>query len=153
MANANGWGGARPGAGRKPRRQKFPNEANVAESAIARQLIDMVEVLVRLAKGGEEIVEETYEVPLRAQMKRAARDVEPTEDDEARSQELVLTKRVVKRTLPDRGAAEYLVSRILGAPGLVADDGEGGDGEETGPTIHRFLAGEGDGPSKGQTPR
>jgi hypothetical protein len=79
-------GGARPGAGRKPKEQKFESAITVAERRIADRLPQLLENLFVLADG-----------------------VTVQEVDSAGG------LRVYTRP-PDRKANEYLIDRILGRP-------------------------------------
>jgi|SRR6185437_8976031 len=82
----NGHGGARPGAGRKPKATKYASEIADAERKIADRLPELVDNLFALAAG--------------VKVEEAARDG---------------TVDVFTRP-PDRQANEYLLNRILGRP-------------------------------------
>jgi hypothetical protein len=84
MAGQNG--GARPGAGRKPKAEKYKQPINKAERRIVDRLPDLIDSLLDLATG--------------VQVEEVGDDGEP---------------RVYTRP-PDRKAAEYLVNRIMGIP-------------------------------------
>ena len=84
MAGKNG--GARPGAGRKPKAEKYETAINRAEKRIADRLPELIDNMFRLAEG-----------------------VTVQEVDEEGGV-LVYSKP------PDRQANEYLINRILGKP-------------------------------------
>lgn len=97
---ANGHGGARQGAGRKPRASKHAGAIADAEQKIADQLPKLVENLLKLAQG---VLVQTE-----------------TEDADG-GPEIYLTA-------PDRAANVYLIDRILGKPTdrheVTGEDGE-----------------------------
>ncbi len=82
-----GRGGARPGAGRKSKAEKYARPINAAEKQIVDKLPSIVDSLIRLAEG---VFVEEYN---------------PITD-----------KVAVYQKAPDRAAAEYLIDRILGKP-------------------------------------
>lgn len=84
MAGQNG--GARPGAGRKPRAEKFESVITRADKRIAANLVRYIENLEALADGVT--VQET----------------------DATGRERIYTR------APDRQANEYLLNRIMGKP-------------------------------------
>lgn len=79
-------GGARAGAGRKPKAERFARPIARAEKAIADNLQAIIKAQIGLALGIW---------------------VEETDKD---------GKRIVYSTPPDRKAGEYLINRILGRP-------------------------------------
>jgi hypothetical protein len=79
-------GGARPGAGRKPKDEKFKQPIAKAEKRIADRLPSLIENLFALADGV--MVQE----------------------------ELVPGAPIVYKRAPDRQANEYLINRIMGKP-------------------------------------
>lgn len=81
-----GSGGARSGAGRKPKSEKFAPQIDRAERKIADRLPSLIDNMFALAEGVS--VEE------------------PGEDGEPR----------IFKKAPDRAANEYLINRILGKP-------------------------------------
>jgi hypothetical protein len=124
-------GGRRPGAGRKPRAERFARPIAAAEKKIADRLPELVDNQFLLALGGGERIEERYETagtvlidgvllndqgkPLTTERGAVVRtqvpafpDLDPTD--------LVLVERKVITLAPDRAANEYLVDRILGKP-------------------------------------
>lgn len=141
---APGNGGARPGAGRKPLREKYAAPLNKAEKAIAVHLPKAAANLVTLADGGFVRTEKKF--MLAASMTRSdiARDkegnplcgqngkpirvdvlifphIEPTEFVEVERKEITLA--------PDRAANEYLIDRIAGKP-IQANEISGPDGSD-----------------------
>jgi hypothetical protein len=120
-------GGARPGAGRKPKAQKFAAPIARAEKQISDKLPGIVANLLRLADGGYDIVEETWE-PAGTVMVSGMEIYEPQEGPprsmkvsrqafpDLPADQLVLIRRVVSTTDMDRAANIYLVDRILGKP-------------------------------------
>jgi hypothetical protein len=81
-----GNGGARPGAGRKAKADKFKQPIAKAEQRIADRLPDLIDLAFELAEGVT--VQET----------------------DNRGQEKIYTR------APDRQAIEYLLNRIMGKP-------------------------------------
>lgn len=79
-------GGSRPGAGRKPLREKYERHINQAEKKIADKLPQLVDVLMKQALGQILVQEELEDGP------------------------------EIHAVAPDRKAGEYLVNRILGRP-------------------------------------
>ena len=79
-------GGARPGAGRKPKAEKFETVINLAERQIVDKLPKLLDNMMDLANGVA--VEET---------------------------DAYGEKKVYERP-PDRQACEYLINRIMGRP-------------------------------------
>lgn len=84
---AEGHGGARPGAGRKPKREVFEGEITKADRRLAKNLIRHIENMERLANGI--LVQETN-------TKTGAT--------------------FVYVASPDRQANEYLINRVMGKP-------------------------------------
>lgn len=79
-------GGARPGAGRKPKAEKFKQPVAKAEKRIADRLPELIDLQFELAQGVW--IEETTPLGHRKVYKRA----------------------------PDREAGQYLINRIMGKP-------------------------------------
>lgn len=84
---AGNHGGRRPGAGRKPKAEKYAPQINRAEKRIADRLPQLVDKMFELADGV--LVE----------------DINP-----------VLGTVSVYREKPDRAALHYLIDRIMGKP-------------------------------------
>lgn len=82
-----GTGGARPGAGRKRKADKYQADINKAEKKIIDKLPQIVEAQIDLALG-----------------LKAVRFNEETQKEE------------VYTTIPDRQAGQYLINRIMGTP-------------------------------------
>jgi hypothetical protein len=85
MATKNG--GPRPGAGRKPKADKYVADINKAEKKIRDKLPDIVDAQIGLALGV--VVKEFNPI---------------TQED------------YFYKTVPDRAAGQYLMNRIMGAP-------------------------------------
>lgn len=109
-----GTGGRRPGAGRKPKDEKFKLPIARAEQRIADHLPELIDNMLHLANGGYERVEEEWQpagliyVGSGEFAQRAFPDLE--------SDKLVLVKRKSSIADKDRAANEYLINRILGKP-------------------------------------
>lgn len=109
-----GSGGARPGAGRKSRAEKFARPIAAGEKRIADRLPELIDNMLMLANGGYERVEEQW-APAGSlyvgsgEFQRRMYPYKP-------SDELVLVKRTVSVADRDRAANEYLINRIMGKP-------------------------------------
>jgi hypothetical protein len=90
MATKNG--GVRPGAGRKPKAEKYSRDIVAAEKKIRDKLPDIVEAQIGLALGV--VVKEFNPI---------------TQED------------FFYTTIPDRAAGQYLINRIMGAPTQKVD--------------------------------
>lgn len=107
-----GNGGARPGAGRKAKAEKFKQPIAKAEKRIADRLPSLIDNMLILANGGYERVEEQWAradslyIGSGADAKRMY--------PEAEDDELVLVKRTVSIADRDRQANQYLIDRIMG---------------------------------------
>lgn len=109
-----GSGGARPGAGRKPKSDTFKLPIARAEKRIADHLPQLIDNMLHLANGGYDRVDEEWQpagLVYIGSGEFARRAFPDLPDDEP-----VLVKR--KRTIADcdRAANEYLINRILGRP-------------------------------------
>jgi hypothetical protein len=103
-------GGRRAGAGRKPSKVKPIKSAilDAIEQGNLAALPGLFAVMGDLARGGIPQVEEEF---------RVDGDAPKTADaDAAEGPKLVLHKRRVTHTLPDRAAAAYLIDRVIGRP-------------------------------------
>lgn len=120
---ANGHGGARAGAGRKPKAQKFQAEIATLERGIADRLPQLLANMLLLADGGFEQVVETWEPA--GLIERD--DYTPGDDGKVirtrvlvfpdkPGDELVLIRRTSSIAAPDRKANEYLINRVAGTP-------------------------------------
>lgn len=123
---ANGWGGRRAGAGRKPKAEEYGTQIKAADKYTAEQLLHNAETMQRLADGGIPEIRETWELALAVLID----DIETTSEGEtekvikvkrqlfpeAGEKELVCTKRVVTIRGPDLAAVAYQLNRIAGAP-------------------------------------
>lgn len=92
-------GGARPGAGRPRKREKYAGQITRAEKRIADRLPELIDKMMELANGV--LIEETNPV---------------TGDPQ------------VYQKPPDRQALEYLVNRIMGKP-TERQEHSGSDGD------------------------
>lgn len=124
MANR---GGTRPGAGRKKKAQTHEGAIKRAEKRCADRLPALLDTLEKIAGGGVEQVEETFELAGmivvddtqvitdergNEKVAKVRRLAFPDEDADA----LIMTKRVVRTSAPDRAANEYLINRVMGTP-------------------------------------
>lgn len=116
-------GGARPGAGRKPKAVKNQSAISKAEAQIKDRLPELIDNLLHLACGGYERVTSTFE-PAGLIM---IESVEYDDDGKAikskrlafpdlPANQLVEVKRTVTTADKDRKANEYLIDRIMGRP-------------------------------------
>jgi hypothetical protein len=122
---ANGWGGARPGSGRKRKAEKYSTEIEAAERRLADTLPKRLRTMERLANGGIEVTK----------LKRERVRVEAA--DGSVRYEMVITEAVTEKTLPDRKANEYLINRIMGNPAQEVDL----DVTSNGATVGGLLSG------------
>jgi hypothetical protein len=120
---ANGHGGARNGAGRKPKRDKYTPQITGLEDGIADRLPQLLANMLLLANGGYEQISETYEPAGLIQITKETITKEggsvnmrelafPHLDPE----QLVCVRRIRTFAAPDRKANEYLINRIAGTP-------------------------------------
>lgn len=115
-----GKGGARPGAGRKPKAQKYERPINRAEKQIVDKLPQIVEQQLCLALGGIETVRREY-VPA-GTVTIGNGDNFCLAFPDVPADELVLIKEIREVSGPDRGAGQYLINRILGTPTVHVED-------------------------------
>jgi hypothetical protein len=124
---ANSHGGARVGAGRKPKAAQHEEAIQSAESLLADQLPKTIENLIDLADGGlEEVKEEwelagtilvdSYEITTDKNGKSQCHKVKKQLFPEAEADEMVLVKKSVVRFAPDLKANVYIADRIMGRP-------------------------------------
>lgn len=129
-------GGARPGAGRKPTRERFARPVEQAEKRIADRLPEFVDNQILLALGGGERIEERWEAagtvavddvlrgkdgqPILNERGQPLRAKVPAFPDLPIDQ-MVLVERKVITMGPDRAANEYLLDRIMGKPTTVVE--------------------------------
>jgi hypothetical protein len=125
-----GTGGARPGAGRKPKKEKYAAPINKAERQIVDKLPQLIEVQMKLAFGGIPVIEEKW-IPRAAFSfgdliaKEAGKDSPEADKAIEDPYEMVLAERKVSHTLPDRAAGQYLIDRIAGKPTQKIKDEDG----------------------------
>jgi len=142
---ANGHGGRRQGAGRKPNAQRYAAVRQSVSDAIAARLHDRVAALELLAEGGYEQIEEEL-VPAGLVF---IDDITVEDGKVVRKRirafpnlpekELVCIRRKRSFAAPDRAANIYLIDRILGKPGTETDEDGGLGDEDTAPTIDELL--------------
>lgn len=119
MAGPNG--GARPRAGRKPKKTKYELSVTQAEDKIVDHLPQILDNLIKLANGGFEVVENKW-MPRSAFSlgdviaMGAGKSSEDAEKALKNPDELVLAEQKTYYALPDRAANIYLIDRILGKP-------------------------------------
>jgi hypothetical protein len=112
-------GGARPRAGRKPKRTKYELTATQAENKIVDHLPAILDNLIYLANGGYERVEEEWQ-PAGLIMRTVEKEDGTTYQIKAfpdlDPETPVMVRRKVSTADKDRAANIYLVDRILGKP-------------------------------------
>lgn len=107
-------GGARPGAGRPRKAEKYAAPIAAAEDRIADRLPQLLSNMLKLANGGWEQVEEEWAPARLVEIGQGeSRTLAYPEKD---PDELVLIKRTRKRAAPDRAANIDLINRLLGKP-------------------------------------
>lgn len=121
---ASGWGGARPGSGRKRKAEKYLTEIEAAEKQIKDKLPKLVRTMERLAFGGIEVT-------------KIKRERVRVVDEGGERYEMVVTEAITEKTLPDRKAGEYLINRIMGQPTQEVDL----DVTSNGSTVGGLLSG------------
>lgn len=109
---ANGHGGARAGAGRKPIADKFPEVKAQLELRLADGARTRVAALEFLAAGGFEEVEETYEPA--GLIFVGSGETRSLAFPHLPPEQLVCVQRKKRVAAPDRKANEYLLDRFLG---------------------------------------
>lgn len=109
-----GNGGARPGAGRPRKKDKYAGSIAKAEERIVDKLPALIDNMFVLADGGYERVEEQWAPAgsLWVGSGEFQRRMYPDLKDDV----LVLVRRTVSIADRDRAANEYLINRILGKP-------------------------------------
>lgn len=138
-----GHGGARPGAGRKAKADKFAPEIDAAERRIADRLPQILEKIEKLAAGGLVEVTRKHQPAMMVTTKDVVHDalgnpknvvirLFPKETD---PKKMVVVEETRKTLLPDRAAGIYLLDRILGKPLQAievsdADSAEADDGAD-----------------------
>jgi hypothetical protein len=130
MAGQNG--GARPGAGRKRKYEKYQTAIEKAELRIAQKLPEILDNLEILADGGQQIITEEWQ---------PAGLVTLTKHDDEKDKyyqvqafpgldplEPVLVKRTVVTSGKDLRANQYLADRVMGRPTQKQEIDFSGDG-------------------------
>lgn len=113
--------------GRPPKASKYASEIAAAERLVADKLPMLVKDLLKLAKGGYQIVTEKWE-PAGLHTTGSGEFETPAFPDKS-PEELVLVERRVSKAQPDRAALQYLIDRICGRAGVQLpepDDDAGG---------------------------
>jgi hypothetical protein len=120
-------GGARPGAGRPRKAEKYAKPIADTEDRIAGRLPKTLTNLEEIADGTEQIEEEwvekltvvveTSEVDQDGRVHKVKKQLFP----KARPGQLVLVKRKVTKIPPDFRANSYLADRIMGKPTVNAE--------------------------------
>lgn len=114
LVSDSGHGGAREGAGRKAKPDKFKLPIAKAEKRIVDRLPELIDNMFILANGGYERVEEEWQpaglvyIGSGEFARRAFPDLP--------SDQLVLVKRKSSIADKDRAANQYLIDRIMGKP-------------------------------------
>lgn len=145
MAGQNG--GARAGAGRKRKLEKYQSAIEKAELSIADKLPQLKENLEYLANGGYQRVEEEYQpagMLMRTTTDKEGNPYQVPMFPDKKPDELVLVKRKVTVADKDRAANIYLMDRVMGKPiqkvaPTTPDGKEPYDG--TGTSAREFVTG------------
>ena len=120
---ADGHGGARPGAGRRPKAEKYETQFAAADQRWVDKLPVVQETLEKLAKGGLKRITKkfmpavlvlTKEVRYDASDNPKNVDVPAFPDEDPKK--LICVQEVVETLAPDRAANIYILDRILGKP-------------------------------------
>lgn len=144
MSDSHSHGGARPGAGRKPHREKYEREIASFHDQAAAGIDARYAALQLLADGGFEQVSETWEpagliyVSKQVETKEGTIKVSELAFPELDPTELVCVRRVRSIAAPDLKANVYLVDRLAGKP-VQATEISGPDG---GPLLMETLSDE-----------
>ncbi len=149
-------GGARPGAGRKPRAERFARPIAAAEKQIADRLPKIIDQLLLMATGTARRTEERYAAAGTLKRNDVARDpltgeitldrrgnpikVEVALYPDLDPGEMVLVERKEIELGPERAAGEYLTDRILGKPTAVVEQDITTNGQSLAPNIELALA-------------
>ncbi len=128
---ASGHGGARAGAGRKPKAEKYGAKMDAGDKFVADRLLKFYRNLEKLADGGSERVREVWKPAGLVLIDDVVRDADgliitdergkPTKTHSSAfpllsSETLVLVERRVEIAEADRAANEYLIDRLQGKP-------------------------------------
>lgn len=162
---ANGHGGKRDGAGRKRTRDKYEGAVTAAEQKIADKLPQLVDQLLKLAKGGYTRTEAVWK-PAGLVFIEEVEELQSGDPENPKIRERVVKKPafpdlpadklvcVEKRTSiadADRQANIYLMDRILGKPALSVEADVTSNGE-TIPQVQFYLPDNGRDPAPGDPP-
>lgn len=128
---ANGHGGARAGAGRKSRAEKYGAKMDAGDKFVAERLLKFYKNLETLADGGAERVREVWKPAGMVLVDDVVKDAgglivtdgrgKPTKTHSSAfpdldPETLVLVERRVEIVEADRAANEYLIDRLQGRP-------------------------------------
>lgn len=121
---AGGHGGKREGAGRKKNAEKYESQINQTHDKIADKLSSLTDVMIKTATKGHKLLRETYEPAATVLVDDVDFDPETGRSVKTKRkafpdlppEQLVLTRRVIIQTAPDRDAGKYLMNRIAGTP-------------------------------------
>lgn len=111
---ADGHGGAREGAGRKPHAERYAQEIETFADLAASDIEKNYSNLRRLADGGGEVAEEEWEAAGTVTIGKG-KDAKPAFPN-LPPEQLVLVRRKVTHLPPERQANEYLTNRVMGKP-------------------------------------
>lgn len=131
---ANGHGGARAGAGRKPNNEKYKLQITALSDRIAGSLDDRYDALDLLARGGFEQITESWEpaglieVTKQVVTNDGTVNVRELAFPHLDPEQLVCVRRTRSFAAPDRKANEYLINRIAGTPTQHIEADLDGDG-------------------------
>lgn len=125
-------GGARPGAGRKPKRVKFPAEVEALDKRLAAHQEKAARNLIKLADGGYKRVTKVWkpagliqivrtELAEGPQGPKILRYLEPAFPNIEDPTTLVCIEQRVEVAEPDRAANEFIIERIAGRVDVFDD--------------------------------
>lgn len=120
---SNTHGGARPGAGRKPKAEKYAEQITAIEDRLADSLKKRVDTLEELAQGGFEKKTRKL-IPAVLIMKKVVvmdalgvpHNIEEPAFPDEKPGKLICVEETRETLAPDRAAGIYLTDRILGKP-------------------------------------
>jgi hypothetical protein len=130
----NNHGGARPGAGRKPKMSQYATQIAALNDRIADGLPMRAAALELLAEGGFEEIHEVWEPAGLIEITKQVVSGEGTVSMRELAfphldpEQLVCVKRTRQIAAPDRKANEYLINRIAGTPTQHIEADLDGDG-------------------------
>jgi hypothetical protein len=155
----DGRGGARAGAGRKPKAEKYETEINVAERRIADKLPAIIGKLEELAMGGAVVVKRKLAPAILVTTRESGRDSNgnPISIEvrafpaETNPKKMVVVEETREALAPDRAAITYAIDRILGRTTAVVDAAVTTDlGGDALSLLRGILRGDDEGASAGE---